>query len=489
MSIWPFVSSPQIVLGNHAYGFPGLSGRVVLTAKEIASHKHCIGTSGSGKSKILEAMYLQLLNQGIGVSFIDPHSDSAEAILAALIESGFFKDPRAYERLLYIEFVDRDYADAHFLPFNVLQKTPTQPQAQTIASNVLEAFHRAWPELAEGAPTFDNLILASSLTLTECGLPLTAVHRLLTDGSFRNGLLQKVSNPHIVSFFQDRFDAWSKSEAPQMIESTLRRLFLLTFAPVLQYSLGQAENALDFRAVMDSGQSVIFNLGGIQNKYARRLLGGLICIGYEQAALSRKGSADRRQHHLLLDEFSDYCAQSEDTLSDILSQTRKFGLFVTMAHQTWHQANARLQGALQNVRVRVVFQLGRSDAEILVKSLLNVDPDQVKHEITDPNAIDRSHPVFASLPEQWERHVQSLVDMTPRHALVKITGKPAVAIKTINVPTPKVTERQLEHVKQLYRSKLMRPKSELVIGGSGVSQKSTAAPLSEVEYLDEKQAA
>jgi hypothetical protein len=37
-------------------------------------------------------------------------------------------------------------------------------------------------------------------------------------------------------------------------------------------------------------------------------------------------------HHLVLDEFSDFTAQSEEALSRILSQTRKYGLFVVMAY-------------------------------------------------------------------------------------------------------------------------------------------------------------
>src|SRR5207249_2514399 len=115
-----------------AHGFPLWPQRVRLNAAQLATHKHLIGVSGVGKSKLLESLFLQLHRQGIGVSFIDPHADSAEALLGALLTAGYFQDPRAYDRLLYIEFSEQDA----FLPFNVLKQSTVSPH--TLAANVLE---------------------------------------------------------------------------------------------------------------------------------------------------------------------------------------------------------------------------------------------------------------------------------------------------------------------------------------------------------------
>ena len=95
-------------------------------------------------------------------------------------------------------------------------------------------------------------------------------------------------------FFNQRFEKWGR-EAPLMIESTLRRIFLLTFSPALRYSLGQEANLLDFRKLMDNGVSVIFNLGGVQDADSRRLLGCLITVGFEQAALSRSDLPEEKR--------------------------------------------------------------------------------------------------------------------------------------------------------------------------------------------------
>ena len=62
---------PSIVLGT--YGNVLLPRRFRLGPAEIASHKHLIGLTGQGKSRMELLLFLELLSQGVGVSLIDPH--------------------------------------------------------------------------------------------------------------------------------------------------------------------------------------------------------------------------------------------------------------------------------------------------------------------------------------------------------------------------------------------------------------------------------
>src|SRR5512135_3532866 len=291
-----------------------------------------------------------------------------------------------------------DLRDAHF-------------DDHAMAEHLAEAARRAWPELAIGAPTFENILKHSVIVLRENHLSLTALADLLTDRPWRDALLRRVSDPQVVRFFHHRVDQWGRDEAA-MKESTLNRADLLTLSPVLRHSLGQRHNCLDFRRVLDSGTSVIINLGGLPPD-TRRLLGCLLTVGMEAAALSRADvrrtpGALRRSHHLLIDEFSQFMAHSEESLTRMLSETRKYGLFCVMAHQNWSQASQRLKGALQNVGLEVIFKAGRADAEYSARLLGVVDPLSVKHTVADEAAAERTHPAFFSLPEQWERHTQAV---------------------------------------------------------------------------------
>jgi hypothetical protein len=129
----------------------------------------------------------------------------------------------------------------------------------------------------------------------------------------------------------------------------------------------------------------------------------------ESAALSRADNRTARiPHHLMIDEFSQFMAQSEQSLTRMLSETRKYGLFCVMAHQNWTQASERLKGALQNVGIEMIMKSGRMDAEYSARVLCSVDPMEVKHLVEDDKAEERSHPAYMSLAEQWEKQVQAI---------------------------------------------------------------------------------
>jgi type IV secretory pathway VirB4 component len=119
------LSSKDIVLGgtvpppfadffNHLFPF---QFQCRLTEREQAYHAAIFGASGSGKSKLLQSVFLQHLAKGHGVGLIDPHADLALDILKSLIASGFFRKAEAFDRLIFL-----DFANGSYVPFNVLNQ-------------------------------------------------------------------------------------------------------------------------------------------------------------------------------------------------------------------------------------------------------------------------------------------------------------------------------------------------------------------------------
>ena len=294
-----------------------------------------IYASGSGKSRFLASLYVGLLKAGLSATLIDPHGDLARLVLAHLVADGWYEDPTSFTRLLYLD-LPAAARQGRYAPFNILR---TRFDSETTTKHVVEAFKRAWPSLDSGvAVRFENIVLAGTSLLVEHGVPLPHLHELLTDDHWREELLSRSRDESVVSFFRHRFDRWGK-EQPLLIESTLNRVYLLTYTKVLKYSLLQQDNLFDFRQIMDSNRSLIVNLA-LGDTDSRRLLGSLLTVSAEQGALSRAELApDTRHstHYLVIDEFSEFTEQSETALSRMLSATRKFGLFLVMSHQTWSQ--------------------------------------------------------------------------------------------------------------------------------------------------------
>ncbi|MGH2530902.1 MAG: hypothetical protein ACRDJW_01225 [Thermomicrobiales bacterium] len=193
-----------------------------LGPRERATHRHVLGLTGQGKSKLLAHLFVQLHLQGVGVAVVDPHGDLAVDCLRALADHGYFARPDAFDRLWYVDFGRRD----RFLPFNVL----AQPYPDHVVVDALtEVCLRAWPALAEGAgPTFENILRHAGLALVQAGrVPFTRLADVLTDRAFRDRLLAQVRDPQVHRFFRARYDRWGR-EAVLIRESTLNRADLLT---------------------------------------------------------------------------------------------------------------------------------------------------------------------------------------------------------------------------------------------------------------------
>src|SRR6266496_5646253 len=105
---------PSLPLGYTVEG----NKLVALTGIDFERHKHIIGVSGSGKSSFLASCALLLLKQGVPFTLIDPHGDLAKLILSLLASSNFFSNPKAYDRLWYVDFSREDRC----VPFNVLNQ-------------------------------------------------------------------------------------------------------------------------------------------------------------------------------------------------------------------------------------------------------------------------------------------------------------------------------------------------------------------------------
>jgi hypothetical protein len=425
--------------------------QVRLSEREQKYHASIFGRSGSGKSKLLQGIFLQHVEQGKGIGIIEPHHDLSFDCLQSLIASGFYQRPDAYQRVIYL-----DWANGGYIPFNILR---SPAEHHTIAANVLDAFHRVWPSLGDGsAAAFDTIVERGIRVLLANELPLTRLERLVTDHSWRDSLLSNVQDEDVRNYWQTFFDHLSDTDKLSEIKSTIRRLSILTSSPLLKYTLGQPDNALDFRVLMDQGRSIIINLGNVGDLIARKLIGSLVMMQIEQAALSRTNQLphQRTPFTLLVDEWPAFAAQ-QDTISHILSQCRKFNLRLYLAAQSLAQVDSqRLVGALENCKLQIAFGLGRDSAEAQAKHIGIIEPHLIKEE----KAYETQHNMYTALNEQWELWTQELQNLKARWAYVKLEGVNAIKIRTLSVPTPKVKPSQIHEVLSAYRSIYQKTQSE-----------------------------
>jgi len=411
----------DIVLGRTV----PLPGHVfAISPAEQAYHSLVWGSTGAGKSKFLATQLLQHISRHHAVCLLDPHGDLAEDCLRGLASGGFFSRPDAYERLVYI-----DFSDTHHAPFNILGLKRFRPHVR--AQNALDAFGRTWPEV-QSAPHFRTLFLTCAMILIAADLPLTDINRLLLDGPFRGACLARVSDP-----FVRQLSGYFEKGLQGAAGSTLRRSFLLGFDPVLRGCLAQKGNIFDIRQMMDWGVSLIINLGSIQQLESRRLMGSLLMVQIEQAALSRAEmpQSARRPWTCFVDEWPQMAATQGASLDNLLTQARKYNLRLCLAGQSPAQIEAgRLAGALEQCRLSVTFRLGADSATRQAREIAYLD-------LADAET---------SASAQMRQLVQTIQNLPAREAFVKVAGEEPVRIRTLDVsdPTP---GGELEEIVAQYR--------------------------------------
>lgn len=439
MPFLPFLKprhSDDLVLGQTG-PFP-FSPKYSVPGRARSAHMYVIGITGKGKSKLLEYCIYQDIKSQRGCVLIDPHGDLVHDVLRFCLSQGVLT-PGDGQRVIYFDPTRHD----SIIAFNVLA---THGTPYEIAQRVVEAFRRTWPESLREAPHFSNVATAALITLVENGRTLIDMHRLLTDIDWRDQLLEQVSNPEVVGFFRDRYDRWGR-EAPALRESTLNKVAAFTFNPHLRLVLGQRENCLNLRHIMDEGKVLLVDLGRCDGE-TRRLLGSLLVTGLEQAAVSRQDvpGAERRPCYAYIDEFQDFAANpgSVKSLAQILSECRKFGLHLTLAHQNLSQLSERMLGAIGNIQTRVIFGVARRDAEWFAREVGRVDTGAVK----DEPRTDTQHPLYAPLAEQWEEWAVQLTDQPARRAFVAGHDGVSKPIWTMTIPSYSASDEQVERLQR-----------------------------------------
>lgn len=438
-------SKQQVSLGTR--GLFGLSS-LSLPFDQLRTHLYLVGASGAGKSKYLQHILFHSVTAGIGCGVIDPHSDLASDLIAQLAsypkQKPWLSDPANRKRVLYLDPSRTDIV----VPVNLLKNSVATPYE--VAENIVEAFRRVWPETLAEAPRFAQILRNTILVLATRGLTLLELEPFLTHAEYREKLLNNFPDNQIVSFFAAQYNHWGREQVI-MASPVLNKVSAFLFQPAVRLSLGARENRLDLRAIMDRQQVLLVDLGGLTGE-TQQLYGSLLVTSLQQGAISRRNqpAGERRPFVCMIDEFPNFITRDSVTLARILSEVRKFNVFLGLAHQTIAQTDGRMQGALENAKLKCIFATGRQTAEALAPALYLPQPDAVKHVVADPEQQERSHPLFESIYNQVEVAVQQIMRLRKRHVLVKLPEQDhVVELRTPTVPPSRLSRMQLEQAKRL----------------------------------------
>ncbi|PIU98494.1 hypothetical protein COS61_01170, partial [Candidatus Wolfebacteria bacterium CG03_land_8_20_14_0_80_40_12] len=308
------------------------------------------------------------------------------------------------------------------LGINILEYDFNRPEEKTFIVNEMQSiFNKLF--LAETmGPMFEQYMRNALLLLMEDANPsaggepatLMEVARVFTDADFRQRKLARISNPAVIDFWEkEAIKAGGEAALANMTPYITSKFNNFTSNDYMRPIIGQFKSAFSFRDVMDEGKILLVNLSkGKIGDINANLLGMLIAGKILMAALSRTDipQEKRRDFNLYIDEFQNF---TTDSIATILSEARKYGLNLTIAHQFIAQLTEKIRDAVfGNVGSVIAFRVGVQDTESLVKQfepvfnendLLNIDNFNAYAKILIDGKTSKSFNIKTLLPERGTR--------------------------------------------------------------------------------------
>src|SRR3989338_2442426 len=329
-----------------------------IRAKYRTRHVYVIGKSGMGKSTLLENMAVQDIRNGEGFAFIDPHGQSADAIMRHIPQERL-KD------VLYFNPSDL----AHPIAFNVLERVDPDKRFLVVAG-LMSVFKKIWVD-AWSARMEYLLQYTLSALLEYPDATLLGVNRMLSEKGYRDAVVAHVTDPAVKSFWQDEYAKYSEKYAQEAGDAIKNKIGQFTSNPVVRNIIGQPHTSFNLRKFMDERKILIVNLSkGLIGESNANLLGSMLTTSLYLAAMSRADLSPREHaaapnFYFYVDEFQSF---ANATFANILSEARKYKLNLTIAHQYVDQMEEDVRNAVfGNVGTTITFRVGPLDAEVLEK--------------------------------------------------------------------------------------------------------------------------
>jgi hypothetical protein len=331
-----------------------------IRAEDRGKHMYVIGKTGMGKSTMLENMAIQDIQNGEGIAFIDPHGSTAEKLLD-------FVPQERIDDVIYFAPFDTE----HPMGFNVMEDVGYDKR-HLVVSGLMGALKRIWVDA--WSARMEYILQNTLLALLEYpGSTLLDVNRMLIgsmkQNPFRQAVIEKITDPIVKSFWEQEFAAFTDTYTREATPAIQNKIGQFTSNPLIRNIVGQPESSFDLRKVMDERKIFIVNLSkGRMGETNASLLGSMLTVKIYLAAMSRADEPPARMRQLprcyfYVDEFQ---SMMNEAFADILSESRKYKLALTLANQYIEQMEEEVRDAVfGNVGTLICFRVGPFDAEVL----------------------------------------------------------------------------------------------------------------------------
>ena len=323
------------VIGTNTY--QGASNKLSLSYLDRKRHLYITGATGSGKSTLLANLIKQDIISGQGLSLIDPHGDLAQEVVKLLPDN-------RRDDLIYFDPNDQTS------PYKInLLETKTRigtteyaQEVDQITESIISLMRKVFSKEDNSGHRIEYILrntIHTAITMPDSDI--FTVFRLLTDIKYRRQALPKIKDPDLVNFWWNELGKAGDYQRVKMSAGVTSKIGRFLFYEPAKRVFSTSKSTLDIPEIMDDKKILICNFAkGKLGEDGSKLFSTAILTKLQLAALARvnKPSKERSDHYLYVDEFQNL---APNVLIQMLSEARKYGLYLTMAEQSPSQQDSQ----------------------------------------------------------------------------------------------------------------------------------------------------
>ncbi len=351
------------LLGYNVYR--GVKKEIRLGTNDRRRHTYIIGQTGTGKSKLLENLALQDMLDGKGFAFIDPHGDSAEALLGMVpkerVEDVIYFNPGEMANPVGLNLFEYDTPD----------------QRDFLVQEAIAMLYRLYDPGHTGiiGPRYEHWFRNAALTIMSDpnGTSFIDIPQVFNDDAFAKEKLKYVTDQTVLDFWNKEMAQTSDYHKSEVLGWFVSKFGAFLSNEMMRNIIGQTKSGFNLREIMDNKKILLVNLSkGKTGELNSQLLGMIFVMKFQAAAMGRADIPEdqREDFALYVDEFQNFAT---DSFESILSEARKYRLNLILANQFVSQLTDKIREAIiGNVGTIISGRIGTTDAELMQKKFLPV---------------------------------------------------------------------------------------------------------------------
>jgi hypothetical protein len=190
--------------------------------------------------------------------------------------------------------------------------------------------------------------------------------KMLTNRKFRQKVIPEIKDSVVKHFWANEFSSWSEKFDNEAILPLVNKLGQFLSNHLIRNIVAQPKNKFSFDDIMNNKKVLLIELSkGRLGEENAALLGAMMITKIYQTAMARAKlpEAERKDFYMYIDEFQNFATE---TFENILSESRKYRLLLTISHQYLQQVPQEIKGTVfGNIGSIIAMRVGADDGAYL----------------------------------------------------------------------------------------------------------------------------